>query len=467
MAAGRYDDGRTGIPGGVTAPVDRVLVVGAGIAGLTAANALTRAGVDCLVLEARDRLGGRLHTLDLDGTPVDLGGSWIHHPDGNPMRAFAEQVGIRCDPGNPLATMTGYDLAERRLLARAELDTNLAALLDGFPDAVPQLQDRLGPTATAADGVDAFVAGAGMKPDTGRRARQTLRAVLEADAADQVDRVSLRWLWHEIEYGGDFFGDLPVGGYRSLVDAMADGVAVRLGEDVTEVALADSGVRLRTADGAVHHGSHVVVTVPLGVLKRGAPRFSPGLPADKAAAIERLGFGRYEKVALRFQTAFWRDAGLSHLMLFPAAADQATRFVFDLDAFGAGPVLVAHVFHSATGRVLGGPPEQAGDWLLDQLSEVLGSPCPRPSAVAVTGWAHDPYTGGAYSHVPPEAEPADLDLLGEPVEGRVLFAGEHTQSARVGYADGAMSSGIREAKRLLRRPAVELGPLPAATRAAH
>jgi monoamine oxidase len=90
-----------------------------------------------------------------------------------------------------------------------------------------------------------------------------------------------------------------------------------------------------------------------------------------------------------------------------------------------------------------------------------GGGCPVPTDVAVTGWANDPYTSGAYTHVPPGAEPADADLLGEPLAGRLLFAGEHTQSARLGYADGAMSSGIREAKRLLGRRAVELGPLAA------
>ena len=83
---------------------------------------------------------------------------------------------------------------------------------------------------------------------------------------------------------------------------------------------------------------------------------------------------------------------------------------------------------------------------------------PQPAAVAVTSWATDPYTGGAYTHIPPGASPADADLLGEPVGGRLLFAGEHTQSARLAYADGALTSGIREAKRLLGQPSVRLGP---------
>jgi polyamine oxidase len=107
-------------------------------------------------------------------------------------------------------------------------------------------------------------------------------------------------MWSEIEYDGDYFGDVPDGGYRRLVDAMATGVDLRLGVEVAEVALSANGVQVQGADGTTEEGSHVVVAVPLGVLKRGAPRFSPLLPLDRLAAIERLGFGRYEKVALRF-----------------------------------------------------------------------------------------------------------------------------------------------------------------------
>ena len=80
-------------------------------------------------------------------------------------------------------------------------------------------------------------------------------------------------------------------------------------------------------------------------------------------------------------------------------------------------------------------------------------------AVAVTSWANDRYSGGAYTHIPPGANPADADALGEPIGGRLLFAGEHTQSTRLAYADGAMTSGIREAKRLLGQPSVRLGPI--------
>src|SRR5690349_13589591 len=93
-ATGTYDDGNSAVPGGLTGDVERVIIVGAGWAGLTLANALRNAGVDYVLVEARDRIGGRAHTALLDGLPVDLGCSWIHQPyGGNPMAKFADQSG--------------------------------------------------------------------------------------------------------------------------------------------------------------------------------------------------------------------------------------------------------------------------------------------------------------------------------------------------------------------------------------
>src|SRR5262245_5824691 len=89
----------------IEGPVERVAVIGAGIAGLSVASALTGAGVDCVVLEARDRIGGRLHTVDLLGVPVDLGGSWIHHTIGNPLTAYVDAAGVAHRPGDPLPTL--------------------------------------------------------------------------------------------------------------------------------------------------------------------------------------------------------------------------------------------------------------------------------------------------------------------------------------------------------------------------
>jgi monoamine oxidase len=473
LTAENFDDGRADVPGGITGPVERVVVVGAGIAGLTAANALTHAGTECVVLEARDRIGGRLHTADLAGSPVDLGGSWIHMPGGNPMTAFARQAGVARRGADPVPEMAGFDLAEGRRLSAAEATELLGFYDEGFPAATARLTAELGPDASAAEGIEAFVAQAGLAPGQARRARQLLYGSIEAESAGLAEHQSLRWMWNELEYDGNYFGDVPDGGYRRLVDAMAAGAHLRLGTEVTGVEITADGVQVRTADGGSEAGSHVVVTVPLGVLKRGAPRFSPGLPPDRLAAIGRLGFGRFEKVALRYDEPFWRAAGFPHLMLFPRDPGEWMVWVMGLDAFGGGPVLVFFVFHSDAERLMsaghdglvsdgirsdGASRDGAIGWALGQLAEAIGRPCPEPTAVAVTSWGTDPYARGSYSHIPPGSSPADADLLGEPVGGRLLFAGEHTQSARLAYADGAMTSGIREAKRLLGQPSVRLGP---------
>ena len=379
-----FDDGRTDVPAGAAQPVDRVIVVGAGIAGLTVANALAHGGVDCVVLEARDRIGGRLHTVDLAGSPVDLGGSWIHTPVGNPLRALAQHLGVPCRSANPLAELAGFDRGEGRRLSAAEVQASVSMQFEDFPGAIGRLRAKLGPQASAADGIEAFVAGAGLAPGAARRARQALRALIEAESADRTERQSLRWMWNEIEYGGDYFGDVPVGGYRRLVQGLATGVELRLGVQVAEIVHSAGGVRVRSKDGTSEEGSHVVVTVPLGVLKRGRLRFSPALPPDRLAAIARLGFGRYEKVAVRFDKPCWRAAGLppcDDLPPRPAGpGDVGDRAGRVRRQPGAGLSHLPQRDRSCSST----RPPTAAQWVLDLLAEATGSSCSTPTAVAVT-----------------------------------------------------------------------------------
>ena len=292
--ASSFDDGNPEIPRGIVGRVERVLVVGAGIAGLAVANALAHAGVDCLVVEARGRVGGRLCTGDLAGSSVDLGGSWIHHPDGNPLREFARSVGVACPPGNPLGALQAFDCFTGRWLSPVELDASMAVETDGLIEALDALRTRLGPGASAADGIEAYLGATTLAGNELRRARQALTADVEADAAGAADQQSLRWLWTQAEYGGDYFGDLPEGG--CLCGGCDGGRAGRTtGLASGTSGSLEKGVVLTSANGTTETGSHVVVTVPLGVLKSGRPRFTPPLPSARVEAVDRLGYGRYER----------------------------------------------------------------------------------------------------------------------------------------------------------------------------
>ena len=152
-----------------------VLVVGGGIAGLSVANALHHAGVAYVVLEARGRLGGRLHTRELAGSPVDLGGSWMHHPSGNPLRRFARETGVECHPGVPLPALSAFDVGTGLWLSRDDVEASLTGDLGGFVPALGALRERLGPQASAADGIEAFLATSGLTGAPLRRAGQGRR----------------------------------------------------------------------------------------------------------------------------------------------------------------------------------------------------------------------------------------------------------------------------------------------------
>jgi len=452
-----YDDGSLEIPSGVQGPVERVLIVGAGMAGLTVANALTHAGVECVVLEARDRIGGRLQTVDLGGSPVDLGGSWIHTPIGNPMTAWAAQNGVDQRPAHWLEAAAGWD-RDGGPVDDDTFEWMLDQVEGGVRIALADVQTTVDAATSPTEWISGYVEDLGLDAARARQLRWILRVVAEADASGSLEERSLAWLYrYGIEYDGDGVGDLPVGGYRRLLAPMAAGLDVRLGSVVRRIEFDKGGVRIKTADGATHPGSHVVVTVPVGVLKAGSIEFEPALPVRHLAAIERLGFGRFEKVAIRFSDTAWLPVGLPNTFVLADPQRPDLPIIVSLDAFVGEPVVVALAPGSTAHLVTDGTLDDAVASLLAVIEQVTGVRPPAPVAATRTDWARDPYALGAYSYVAVGGTPDDFDALGQPVDGRLLFAGEATSQRRTGYADGAMSSGIREAKRLLGLQEVRLG----------
>jgi polyamine oxidase len=454
--SGTFDDGSDDVPGGAARPVGRVVVVGAGIAGLTAANALTHAGVEVVVLEARDRIGGRLLTVDLGGSAVDLGGAWIHTPDGNPLSALADLLGV---------TRTPVDFLEDALLIDAEgTSAALAPILpttDAFYEWLDRERGAIGTGLSLADAIDHFVSAS--DPHDPRRSaltRQFLRALVAAEDAWPPEQVSARdYPPNTLEYGGSSLGDFPDGGYRQILDALAEGLDVRTSQPVREIAVGHQGVGVLLGGGSqILEGSHVIVTAPLGVLKDAdAIRFVPELPPDRRGAIDRLGFGRFEKVILRFDDAFW--GGTAPLAILPDGETSDWLVCFELNAFTRAPLLVAFAVGPAAELVLERSVEQRVSEVLDLVRACTSIDPPPPADVVASEWTNDAYSRGAYSFVRLGSSREDLDRLGEPIDGRLLFAGEATGSARAGFADGAMGTGIREAKRLLGTAVVQLGRL--------
>ena len=278
-----------------------------------------------------------------------------------------------------------------------------------------------------------------------------LRTLSEAEGAAPVEAMSLAGFPPStLEFGGSPLGDFPVGGYAALLRALVGDMTVRIGSPVTDIRYDKGGVEVGLADGSAESGSHVLVTVPLGVLKSGAIGFDPGLGEEKSATIERLGFGRFEKIVL----AFDEPVGVGKPHLYPVGKHEF-RVVMAMERFIGRPVVVATAFGSSAGLITERDEAEVVEHVLGHVRRAWGTVV-DPVEVARSGWADDPFSRGAYTFVPPGATRGDLDALGRPVAGRVLFAGEATASVRVGYVDGAFATAIREVKRLLGRSAVEL-----------
>jgi len=432
----------TAVP--VVVPSSRVLVVGAGIAGLAAASALRTSGIDVLVLEARSRIGGRCFTAQLGNVPFDLGASWIHQPDGNPVRDLIDRLGLgrRSYPIGEIVAGMRLVSAGGQSLAEPERQAVLQAVL--------QLDDAVAESGCASPARSvASVLEAADLPDLpaplAAWARYVTRTIDEVDlAAPATDIASANYAVQGISSGGD---DLIEGGYVGLAEHLAAGLPIRLGTAIRAVRLLPDRVELACADGRVEAGSHALITVPLGVLQAGAIHFEPPLPEAKRRAIGRLGFGRFEKVVLRFESAFWEGADrpgswcIEDEPLFP--------FWIDFTAALGVPVVTAHVSGPPAWRLAEVPAEQRLGRALSAFGRAVGRVPPPPLASLISHWGEDPWTLGAYTRLTPASDPDDPARLAEPVGGRLRFAGEATSSSRFGYVDGAYASGLREAARLV------------------
>ncbi|KUI43116.1 amine oxidase [Mycobacterium sp. IS-1590] len=406
---------------------EHVVIVGAGFAGLAAARRLADAGRRVTVLEARDRIGGRTMTDASLGVPIDIGASWIHGTQGNPVTELANDIGAK-------TVETDFDdfvLFDDR----GEVDPSAAAGLsmewDKIAIGLDGLSADAGDTASVADGLaevadmnDPLISWIVGSQITGEY------------AADPV-QLSLRWFGSEGEMDGPDV--LLPGGYTQLSQHLARDLDVRQHTTVRRITYDDRQVRVDTSAGPVI-ADRVIVTVPLGVLKANSIEFDPELPQRKRDAIGRLGFGLLNKVVLAFDQPFWPR---SHPMIGLVGNDQPVSDLVNGLLLSEKPILIG----LRSGQAAWSREALSDRDAVAQVITTLGAP--EPTGSIVTRWGTDPYSLGAYSFIAVGSDPDDVSALGEPVGERLLFAGEATNPEFFGTVHGAYLSGIREAERIL------------------
>lgn len=366
-------------------------------------------------------------------TCPSISASWIHGTRGNPLTALAREAGA-----DTLAT--SYDSAalyiapELAGLGVRGRGTDWASgvverALDRAHDADADLSIR--------EAIDRISPPGSLSPVRAAQLEHHLAGDYEQEYSGSARELSAWWTGADEEFGG---GDvLFPGGYDQLTDHLAHGLDIRLNAPVSHVRWDGPGVEVELASGERLRADRVIVTVPLGVLKAGGIRFTPELPGDKQAAIDRLGMGLLNKHFLRFDTPFWPTDIDWHECMKPEPGSWSQWVSL---AKAGAPVLLGFTGSDAA-RHAETLDERA---LLAEASATLrdmfGSATPAPIAAQSTRWASDPLAGGSYSFYAVGSSPADREALARPEGGGTLtFAGEACSTDYFGTVHGAFLSG--------------------------
>lgn len=411
----------------------RVVVVGAGVAGLSAARVLAREGFRVTVLEGRQRVGGRVWTDRSLGMPIELGAGWIHGPKGNPITALAREIGAATFA--TLDSSTTLFAADGKKLSLAESDAEL--------DRINAMLEKF---ARGSADISVLEAIQRQAPEMLKNpiARYELGSDTEFDYGAPLDKLSALYM----DGGDDHYGDdviLP-GGYDQIPKYLARGLNIKLGHKVSQIELSRDECRVTTAQG-VFPADYVVLAVPLGVLKKGVIRFQPALPQRLVDSVRKIGMGLVNRVSLLFDRPFWDPK----VQFYGFQTREMGQYPFHVNArtYGSKNVLTTFALgsYALEHERLSNAEIQAR--VLDVLKIGFGSKLPRPTKVLTTRWSQDPFTFGSYSYGALGSTFEDYKQFTHPVNDQLYFAGEHTISKYRATVHGAYLSGKRAAKQIM------------------
>ncbi|MFM7888047.1 MAG: flavin monoamine oxidase family protein [Pseudanabaena sp.] len=419
----------------------RVLVIGAGLSGLAAAQELHKHGHEVVIVEARDRIGGRIWTSSKwTDIPLDFGATWIHGNQNNPLTDLANKI-------NAKRLTTSYNRAviyntSGQMLSKAE-EARLNEFRKQVLRALKMSQNQDIDTSIRQV-LEPLIHQSDESSEAYRFINFMLSSEIEHEYSGSAESLSAQWYNSDKKLNGD--DDLFVQGFKVIPEFLAQGLQIELGQVVKEIQWQQTPVRVIT-EKTEFLAEHVIVTLPLGVLQSGNVNFTPELPQNKQNAIAKLGMGVLNKCYLRFPNTFWLD-DVDWLEYISANHGEWTEWV-SFKRVANMPILLG--FNAANqGRAIESwSDRQIVASAMQTLRKIYGDNIPEPIDYQMTRWATDPFSLGSYSYNPVNAVPKMRQELAAPLGMAVFFAGEASNEEYFGTTHGAYLSGLRAAKEIL------------------
>ena len=411
-----------------------VVVIGGGISGIASANKLKDKGFTVIVLEAQDKIGGRLRTDRNLGIAFDEGASWIHGPSGNPITNLAAQSSANTfltdDDNVKIFDANGT----------AYTDTSLSTAENQFNNAWAAVRNA----GTATQSFQAIFNTLYPNQANNRLWKYMLSAFLEFNTGGDIAQLSSKYFDDDEEFSG---ADVIVtNGYDKVTDFLAKGLDIRLNSRVTVINYANNKT-IVTANGTDLAADYVVVSVPLGVLKNNTVTFTPALPSDKRAAIANTKMGNVNKFLLVWNAPFW-DTSLQYIGYTPDTKGKFNYYM-NMKKFTTANALMTFAFGDYATTTESMTDTQIISEIMSNLKSMYGTTIPNPTQMLRTKWGQNVNAFGAYSFATNGTTSADFDTLSTAVNNKLFFAGEHTSKDYRGTVHGAYLSGIREADKII------------------
>jgi monoamine oxidase len=443
-------------------PLDRtktnVLIIGAGISGLAAAKTLLSAGLSVKVLEARDRIGGRVHSIQMGDQTIDMGASWIHGigPNAgdlprwknelNPIYSLAKSSNIQTVPSWESESSAKLSFYSHKSPGLALNPVEVLSLIDRINDHVDSRVESSNESDSLASILKSFNPG---EVDSSLYTAVLSHMYCQDDAAELAD-ISVKYFDEIWQFDGQehVFPE----GYGKVAEVLSAGVDVEVNSVVSQVDYSEVPVKITTSDGKIHSAEQVIVTVPLGVLQAEVIKFSPSLSREKTTAFHRLGMGLMDKLWLEFPEVFWQRDKDSDWICYASETPGLWVDTLNVFKYTGKPVLVMFNVADAA-KIVSLMNDQQ---VLESAMKAIRNCYPNaPDFVrfARSNWSKDRFARGSYPFVKTGANLKDFEIYRE-VEstfGRVFFAGDGTVSGMVGCVHAAFISGVDAAEDIVRR----------------